>query len=109
MALPRAQPGTIVDLRSLGEASASFSAVALVKTASFEAVRMIVPAGREIPAHRIPGHITLHCLEGRLLLRMPDTEVEMTAGDWIYLEGGVSHSLTGIENSALLLTIMFGR
>src|SRR5690606_19453914 len=33
--------------------------------------------------------------------------IEMKAGDWLYLEGGDTHRVKGLEDSALLLTILF--
>ncbi|MGE5547316.1 MAG: cupin [Solirubrobacterales bacterium] len=81
--------------------------MAIVKTASFEAIRLVVKAGDRIAAHRVAGRITLHCLEGRVLLGLPETSMELGAGQWVYLDGGTEHSLRGIEDSSLLLTIMF--
>jgi len=33
--------------------------------------------------------------------------VQLSAGDWIYLDGGEEHSVKALEDSALLLTIIF--
>jgi len=109
MALHHVVSGEVVDLRPLGEAIAGAKTSALVKTDAFEAVRLIVHRGRELPSHNVPGPITLHCLEGRVLLGLADAEVQLAAGEWIYLDGGVEHSVKGLEDSALLLTILFGR
>jgi quercetin dioxygenase-like cupin family protein len=49
----------------------------------------------------------LHCLEGRVRLGLPYAQPELAAGEWIYLDGGTMHSVTGIEDSSLLLTILF--
>ena len=49
----------------------------------------------------------LHCLEGRVRLGLTDSVLELVAHQWIYLEGGTIHSVTGIEESSLLLTILF--
>jgi quercetin dioxygenase-like cupin family protein len=38
---------------------------------------------------------------------LPETSLELSAGQWVYLEGGVPHSLRGIEDTSLLLTILF--
>jgi len=35
--------------------------------------------------------------------------VELRTGDWIYLDGGEAHSVKGLEDSALLLTIIFNK
>lgn len=107
MALHHVVSGEVVDLQALGNGIASAKTKALVKTSRFEAVRLIVHRGRELPTHSVPGPITLHCLEGRVLLGLVDTTRELAAGQWIYLDGGVDHSVKGLEDSSLLLTILF--
>ena len=74
---------------------------------SFEAIRLVVLAGQEIPSHQVSGHMTLHCLEGRVSLGLEHSTIELNAGEWVYLAGGEPHSVKGIENSSLLLTILF--
>lgn len=106
MALKHAEPGEVVDLRPLGSALAAAKTSALVKSDRFEAVRLIVPAGTTIPPHSVQGYLTLQCLEGRVVLGAA-TEIELAAGDWVFLERGEEHSVHGIEDSSLLLTIMF--
>ncbi len=71
--------------------------------------RLIVKAGSELPAHAVTGEITLHCLEGHVALQIDEQTVELSAGQWIYLEGGRRHAVKGIEDSSLLLTILFAR
>ncbi|HVV78073.1 MAG TPA: cupin [Pseudolabrys sp.] len=107
MAIHHAKAGEIVDLRPLGGALKNATTRAIVKSDVFEAVRLIVPAGRKIADHQVPGAITLHCLEGRVRLGLPYAQPELAAGEWIYLDGGTMHSVTGIEDSSLLLTILF--
>ena len=80
---------------------------ALVKTSNFEIIRLCINASQEIPLHRTKGPITVQCLQGKVVFTIGDAENEMVPGDWLYLDGGQIHSLVGIENSALLLTIMF--
>lgn len=109
MALYHVKPGEIADLAPLAEKLTDTKTNALAKTASFEAIRMVVPAGKEIPAHDVPGEITLHCLEGRALLQLDQKTLELSTGQWVYLEGGRRHAVKGIEDSSLLLTILFVR
>jgi len=109
MALKHVISGDVVDLQPLGERLAGAKTTALVKTEAFEAIRLVVPPGREIASHEVPGQITLQCLEGRVLLELPDGSVELSKGQWIYLDGGVKHALKGLEASSLLLTILFDR
>ncbi len=109
MAQRHAQAGEIVDLRPFGKDFPSQQTTAIVKTKSFEAIRLVIPAGRDIPAHEVAGGIILHCLEGRVSLRIADADRQLSAGDWIYLDGGASHRLKAIEDASLLLTILFER
>lgn len=107
MALKHAQPGEVVDLRPLGEGLAEAKSSAIVRTPSFEAIRLIVPAGAELSTHQVPGRIMLHCLEGHVELGLSGRAVDLSAGDWLYLEEGEPHSVRGIEDASLLLTILF--
>lgn len=107
MALKHAEPGEIVDLRPLGDGLASAKSSAIVRTASFEAMRLVVPADTEIPSHQVVGAITVHCIEGHAQLCLRTGAIDLRAGDWVYLEGGEPHSVKGIDDASLLLTILF--
>jgi len=107
MAVHHAGSGEVVDLRPLGAKLQDARTTAIVKSDTFEAVRLIVPAGHKIPPHRVEGEITLFCLEGCVRLGHSHTKIELSAGQWIYLDGGVTHSVEGIKDASLLLTIHF--
>lgn len=107
MAQHHARSGEVIDLRPLGKDLPNSRTTAIVKTNSFEAIRLIIPAGKEIPAHEVAGDIMLHCLEGRVALDLPDSGLELAGGDWVYLEGGARHRVKAIEDASLLLTILF--
>jgi quercetin dioxygenase-like cupin family protein len=107
MAPKHADPGEVVDLRPLGERLGAAKTSAIVRTGSFEAVRLVVPAGTEIPSHKVGGKITLHCIEGHAQLGLSGGPIDLRAGDWVYLKGGEPHSVKGIEDASLLLTILF--
>jgi quercetin dioxygenase-like cupin family protein len=107
MAIHHAISGEAVDLRPLGEALKDATTKALVKSETFEAVRLIVKAGKKIAEHKVPGAITLHCLEGQVRIGLPDRALNLSAGEWLYLDGNTIHSVTGLEDSSLLLTILF--
>ena len=107
MALVHAKSGEVVDLKPLGEKLKQMKTAAIVKADSFEAIRLVVLAGQEIPSHQVSGHMTLHCLEGRVSLGLEHSTIELNAGEWVYLGGGEQHSVNGVENSSLLLTILF--
>lgn len=109
MALHHAQPGEIVDLAPTGSNLGNAKTAAITKTDQFEAIRLIVEAGTEIPRHEVSGQITLHCLEGHVELGLESSSVELKANEWVYLDAGAPHSVRGIRDSALLLTIFFDR
>jgi quercetin dioxygenase-like cupin family protein len=105
MALHHAKPGEAVDLTPIGPGLKAAKSAAIVKTDHFEAMRLIVHAGTEIPPHDVPGEITLHCLEGHVELGVDPGPISLKANEWVYLPGGVPHSVKAIEDSSLLLTI----
>lgn len=107
MALKHAEPGDVVDLLPLGSRIDAAQTGAIVRTASFEAIRLVVPAGREISSHHVSGQVMFHCIEGRAQLGLEGKTIDLEAGDWVYLEGGKPHSVKGIEDASLLMTILF--
>lgn len=106
MALKHAAPGEVVHLRPLGSRISATRTHAIVRTSSFEAVRLVVPTGVEIPSHTVPGRITLQCIEGHAQLGLSNEIIDLRAGDWLYLDGNEPHSVKGIEDASLLLTIL---
>src|SRR3546814_14866627 len=82
MALNHAKSGEIVDLHPLGGGLREAHTTALVKSESFEAVRLVVRAGAEIPSHHVSGSFTLHCIEGRVRLGLAQGSQERSAGPW---------------------------
>jgi nucleotide-binding universal stress UspA family protein/quercetin dioxygenase-like cupin family protein len=99
-----AKPGEKIDVRPLGAAMASAYTGTLVRTAAMEVVRLIVRSGQEIPHRKAKGELIVHCLEGQVALTALGKTRMLEAGQMLYLPAGESHSLDGIEDSALLLT-----
>lgn len=106
MALMHAKSEDVVDLRPLGGRLRQLKTYALVKTNEFEAIRLIIPKDENIPPHKVTGQITLLCLEGQVLIGVPGSTINLSAHEWVYLEGSELHSVIALEDSALLLTIM---
>jgi quercetin dioxygenase-like cupin family protein len=107
MALHHAKSGEVVDLHPLGQELRHAHTTALVKSDTFEAVRLVVRAGTSIPSHHVEGRFTLQCLEGRVRLGLEQGSMELAADQWVFFDGGVTHSVDAIEDSSLLLTILF--
>ena len=108
MAIPHAYPGMPVNLKPQGEVLSEAKTAALVKNDTFEAIRLVIPKGREVCAdHQVEGMITVHCLEGRVAFTADKDTYELPAGHWLFLTGGVPHTITGLEDALVLLTVMF--
>ena len=104
-----AYAGMPIDLRPVGESLAEATTVPLVKEETFEAIRMVVRKGHEIPDHQVGGAITIYCLDGRIAFTARGQTHDLKAGHWLFLLGNEPHTLLGIEDSSLLLTILFPR
>jgi len=105
MAIPHAQPGEIVDVRPLGAALATTVTRTLVKTRATEVIRLVVTAGKEIPSHKAKGEIIVQCLEGKIAFTAFGKIHDLERGQLLYLPAGEPHSVRGIEDGSLLLTI----
>lgn len=106
MSIPHANPGEIVNVRPLGAALPTTATSTLVKAKAFEVIRMVVTAGKEIPTHKAKGEITVQCLEGKIAFTACGKTHDLEAGQLLYLPIGELHSLRGIEDGSLLLTIL---
>ena len=106
MAIPHAKPGEVVDVRPLGSALASAQTKTLVRAEQVEVIRLVVPAGKEIPEHKAKGEIVVQCLEGRVAFTAFGKTHNLEAGKLLYLPTGEPHSVKGVENASLLLTIL---
>ena len=108
MSLPHLKSGEIVQLPLRAALQAS-KTTTLVKTADLEVIRLVVPAGKEIPTHKAPGPITVQCLEGRVSFTAHGQSQELNAGTFLHLAAAEPHSLKGIEDSSLLVTIQLAQ
>jgi quercetin dioxygenase-like cupin family protein len=106
MAIPHAKPGEVVDVRPLGSALASAQTKTLVRAEQVEVIRLAVPAGKEIEEHKAKGEIVVHCLEGKVAFTAFGKTQNLEAGKLLYLPTGEPHSVKGVENASLLLTIV---
>lgn len=106
MAIHHAAPAEIFDVRPLGASFSGARTNALVKTDTIEIIRIVLPAGKRLPPHRVDGEITVQCLEGRVLFNADGTDHELAQGQMLYLAGGATHELRGVEDSSVLVTIL---
>ncbi len=107
MAIPHAKPGEVIDVRPLGSALAQAKTTTLVKTPTLEVIRLIIPADREICHHHdLAGEITVQCLEGRITVQIDGDTRVLEASEMLFLSGGQPHTLRGLEDASVLLTIL---
>lgn len=109
MSIPHARPGEIVDVRPLGAALPGAKTTTLVKTSSLEIIRLVVPAGKEIPTHSAPGEISVQCLEGQVAFSAGGKTRELTAGQLLYLSAAEPHALRATQDSSLLVTLQLSK
>lgn len=101
-------PEAKVDYHAVGSGPTEARTAALVKENEFEVIRLVLPKDREVcHEHEVAGPVTIQCLRGRAALTVDGKTHELPAGSWVYLRGHDPHSLRGIEDSVVLLTIIF--
>lgn len=106
MALTHAQSAEVIDVRPFGcnlerEATRTF-----VKTDSLEVVRLVMRAGKVYEGHKVPGEITIQCLEGRCTITAAGVTRDFEPGHLMYLAGGEEHAVHALQDTSLLLTIL---
>lgn len=106
MAINHADPAEVIHLQPLGPKIDSTKTYTLFKTDVMEAIRLVLPAGKQIAEHKAPGEITVHCLEGRVVFTAQGEPNEMVAGDLLYLSTAEPHAVEAIEDSSVLVTIL---
>lgn len=105
MAISHAKPGEVIDLATAAAAQGEAATIALFKAAQLEVIRMMLPAGKEVPAHSVTGELTAHCLEGRVAVTALGSTSVLEAGQMLYLAGGQEHALRALTDTTLLVTI----
>jgi quercetin dioxygenase-like cupin family protein len=101
-----AKPGEIVDVRPLGSALAYVNTKPVLRGAEVEVLRLVVPSRKELPQHQAKGEVVVHCLEGKVAFSALGTVRNLEAGSLLYLPAGEPHSVKGIEDASLLVTIL---
>jgi quercetin dioxygenase-like cupin family protein len=101
------------DIRTKGDAlrdvikiATGRSAKTLAKYADFRIVQVSMKAKTRMGQHQAEGRISIQCLAGRRRIHLPaKPKAEMTAGDLLILDCGITHDVEAVEESAFLLTI----
>lgn len=106
MALHHASPGEVVDLSVMGHQPQQSRTVAIVKTDRFEAIRCVLKRGETIPSHQVASKITLHCLEGAVIINLIGEPLSLHADQWVFFDENTVHGIEAAADAVLLMTIM---
>jgi len=105
MALPHGVSGESIDVRPLGPRLPTERTAALFKARDLEVIRLVLSAGKSVPPHKVPGDITIHCLEGSLRIDVDGAASLLNAGELLFLAGDVVHGVKAISDASALVTI----
>lgn len=106
MSLHHPVSGEVIDIRPLGDKLPQSESIALVRTAEFEVMRVVLPAGKSVPQHHVPGELTVQCLEGTVEIQAHDKQIVLRPGELIYLVGNVPYAFQALENASLLISMV---
>lgn len=109
MAIAHAVSGQPTDVSPLGPALSAARTVALFKTDELEVIRLVLPAGKSMTPHKVAGAITVQCIEGKIDIPCDDGSHVLSAGQLLYLPGGVAHGVVALEDASALVTIVLRR
>ena len=82
--------------------------VSLVHRGPLRLVLFTLDAGGELPEHRAPGHVVIHCLEGQLDVGAAGRVERLDADDALLLDPDVPHTVKALAESRMLLTVCLG-
>jgi quercetin dioxygenase-like cupin family protein len=106
MAIHHALSGELIDSRPLKSNLKNATTKTLYKSNHLEVFRMILLAGKAMPAHQVQGEVTVQCIEGSIEFAVAGSRRLMYAGDLICLAGGVEHSLKAVEDASVIVTMV---
>ncbi|MCW5658488.1 MAG: cupin domain-containing protein [Burkholderiaceae bacterium] len=109
MAIAHARPGEAINVQPLGARLHSERTVALFKSEDLELMRLVLPAGKSLPPHKVPGEITVQCIEGRIDVTVDGKSHVLGAGQLLYLAGDVLHGVVALEDASALVTVALRR
>jgi quercetin dioxygenase-like cupin family protein len=106
MSLHHAESGDLIDIRPLGSMLDQSTSSALFRTDQLEAMRLVLPVGKEIPEHQVNGDFTLQCIEGAVEMRVHGKSQAVRAGEMIFIAANEPYAIRALENASLLMTLV---
>ncbi len=106
MALPHAQPFDAIDIRPLAAGLLAAKSHSLIKTEKLQLIQLVLPAGQGLPEHRVPGEITVQCIEGEVEVTTPTRSCRLGGGEVLVLPGSEPHAIKATRDATLLVTVL---
>lgn len=99
------QPGQPIDVARPAEATGGSATQVLLKTQALELIRLVLPQGKAVPPHAVRGELTVHCLEGELVLAFDGSACHLGPGQLVLLPAGTEHAIHAASDASALLTV----
>ncbi len=106
MATPLAPTAHAIDVLPFGARLADARTSALFKSHDMEVIRVVLRASQTLPPHKVPGSVSLHCLEGRLEVMLGGRLQDLQAGQLMHLPPNMPHAVRAVEDTSALVTIV---
>jgi quercetin dioxygenase-like cupin family protein len=81
------------------------SSKTLAKYPDFRIVLVLMKNNTQMKEHHADARISIHSLQGKIRIHLPDQKVDLTAGELMALDHGIHHDVEALEESAFLITI----
>ena len=105
MAQTHALSGQVIDLRPPAGPGGDGVSTALLKSAQLELIRLVLPRGKAMREHQVPGEITVQCIDGLIEFSAGGASQRLGPGQLVHLAGGQPHALLALDDAVALLTI----
>ncbi|MFG6490443.1 hypothetical protein ACG04R_27510 [Roseateles sp. BYS78W] len=105
MALQHASPGQAIDIQPAATEAGDARTVALFKSRDLEVMRLVLPAGKGLPPHKVAREITIQCVSGALAVTTPAGRHELQAGQLLYLDREAMHNVLALQDAVALVTV----
>ena len=107
MAVPHATTGDVINLCELLDEVETHHSRALVKTDTFEAMLVQVAKGATMDTDTAPAPLIAQGISGKVRFAVNGAERDLGPNDWMYLERDAPETITALEDSTFLLTVLF--
>ena len=107
MATRHADPGERVDLETWADDLPGARTKVIAKTDRMELIRLFLPAGKELSSHKVNGPLTVHCIRGKAEFTAMGATQPLAAGQLLYLMPQEPHAVKALEDTVILLTLVF--